>query len=100
MMKRGFDLCLLVLAAPAWVPLLCVVALMVRWKLGSPVLFCQDRPGRGGRLFRLTKFRTMTDSRGADGELLPDEDRLPAFGQWLRASSLDELPELWNVLKG
>jgi len=100
MMKRGFDLCLLVLAAPAWVPLLCVVALMVRWKLGSPVLFCQDRPGRGGRLFRLTKFRTMTDARGADGELLPDEDRLPAFGQWLRASSLDELPELWNVLKG
>ena len=99
-MKRVFDLCLLGLAAPVWVPLLCVVALMVRRKLGSPVLFCQDRPGRGGRLFKLTKFRTMTDARGADGELLPDADRLPEFGKWLRASSLDELPELWNVLKG
>ena len=99
-MKRVFDLCLLVLAAPVWVPLLCVVAVMVRRKLGSPVLFCQDRPGRGGALFKLTKFRTMTDARGADGELLPDAGRLPAFGKWLRGSSLDELPELLNVLKG
>ena len=100
MLKRCFDLLLLLVAAPFWVPLLCVVAGLVRWKLGSPVLFCQDRPGVSGRLFRLTKFRTMTDARDAEGALLPDADRLPAFGKWLRASSLDELPELLNVLRG
>ena len=100
MLKRCFDLLLLLVAAPFWVPLLCVVAVLVRWKLGSPVLFCQDRPGVSGRLFRLTKFRTMTDARDAEGALLPDADRLPAFGKWLRASSLDELPELLNVLRG
>ncbi|HIG73243.1 MAG TPA: sugar transferase [Bacteroidetes bacterium] len=81
-------------------PLLVLLALLVRTKLGSPVLFRQQRPGQGGKPFTLIKFRTMTDARGPDGALLPDADRLPAFGQFLRSTSLDELPELWNVLKG
>ncbi len=69
-------------------------------KLGSPVIFHQDRPGCHEKVFRLCKFRSMTDERGADGELLPDEVRLTKFGKTLRATSLDELPELWNILKG
>lgn len=81
-------------------PLLVLLALLVRTKLGAPVLFRQQRPGEGGEPFTLIKFRTMTDARGADGALLPDAERLPAFGQFLRSTSLDELPELWNVLKG
>jgi len=68
--------------------------------LGKPVLFSQWRPGKGGRLFCLHKFRSMTDDRGGDGRLLPDAQRLTSFGRWLRATSLDELPELWNILKG
>ncbi len=99
-MKRFFDLVLLIGAAPLWVPVLVIVAWLVRWRLGSPILFCQDRPGKDGKLFRLMKFRTMTDARGLDGVLLPDADRLTPFGKWLRASSLDELPELLNILKG
>ena len=86
---------LLLLALP-----LLVVALLVRCKLGSPVLFRQVRPGLHGQPFEMVKFRTMTDARGADGALLPDAVRLTPFGRFLRASSLDELPELWNVLKG
>lgn len=81
-------------------PIIVAVAILVRWKLGSPVLFSQDRPGLEGRIFRMYKFRSMTDARGRDGKLLPDAERLPAFGRWLRATSLDELPELWNVLRG
>lgn len=81
-------------------PLLAVLAWWVRRELGSPVLFRQERPGLHGKTFTLYKFRTMTDARGSDGELLPDEERLPAFGRFLRSTSLDELPELWNVLKG
>lgn len=81
-------------------PVMAVTAVLVRAKLGSPVIFTQDRPGLNGRIFKLYKFRTMTDARGADGELLPDEDRLPPFGRKLRSTSLDELPELWNILKG
>lgn len=81
-------------------PLLMLLAVLVRTKLGSPVLFRQQRPGQGGEPFTLVKFRTMTDARGPDGALLPDADRLPAFGRFLRSTSLDELPELWNVLKG
>lgn len=81
-------------------PLLCVLALLVRFKLGSPILFRQVRPGLGARPFEMMKFRTMTDARGADGQLLPDGDRLTRFGRFLRASSLDELPGLINVVKG
>ena len=99
-MKRLFDflvasLALLLLALP-----LLLLALLVRRKLGSPVLFRQVRPGLHGQPFEMVKFRTMTDARGADGALLPDAVRLTPFGRFLRASSLDELPELWNVLKG
>lgn len=99
-MKRLFDLVVTVLAAPVWLPVLGVVALLVRQKLGSPVLFTQTRPGLGGRPFTLYKFRTMTDARDAAGNLLPDAERLPPFGRFLRSTSLDELPELWNVLRG
>ncbi len=99
-MKRAFDLItaamlLAVLALP-----LALLALVIRIRLGSPVFFRQQRPGLHGRLFRMIKFRTMTDARNAQGELLPDAERLTALGRALRASSLDELPELWNVLWG
>lgn len=99
-MKRLFDLLaaalgLLLLAMP-----LALLAWQVRRKLGSPVLFTQVRPGLYGKPFRMVKFRTMTDARDASGALLPDAQRLTPFGRFLRASSLDELPELWNVLRG
>jgi lipopolysaccharide/colanic/teichoic acid biosynthesis glycosyltransferase len=99
-MKRLFDLLasaigLLILAVP-----LALLAWQVRRKLGSPVFFSQVRPGLHGKPFRMVKFRTMTDARDANGALLPDAQRLTPFGRFLRASSLDELPELWNVLKG
>ena len=81
-------------------PVMAVTALMVRKKLGTPVLFTQDRPGLDGRVFKLYKFRTMTDERDEEGKLLPDEQRLPEFGKKLRSTSLDELPELFNILKG
>lgn len=99
-MKRLFDVvvsacALLVLALP-----LLVVIWMVRRKLGSPVFFTQVRPGMHGKPFKMVKFRSMTSERGTDGELLPDAERLTPFGRFLRSTSLDELPELWNVLKG
>ena len=81
-------------------PILVIVAILVRTKLGSPVLFRQERPGKNGKIFRMYKFRSMTDQRDAQGELLPDGVRLTAFGKMLRATSLDELPELFNILKG
>lgn len=81
-------------------PVILTTALLVRIKLGSPVIFRQRRPGRYGHPFTMLKFRTMTDARGPDGTLLPDAQRLPKFGRWLRASSLDELPGLINVLRG
>lgn len=99
-MKRMFDLCISLLA----LLLLCLPLLFLVWavrsKLGSPVFFRQVRPGLHGQPFEMVKFRTMTDERGADGALLPDAVRLTPFGRFLRATSLDELPELWNVLKG
>ena len=99
-MKRLFDFLLALLALLLLALPLVVLALLVRRKLGSPVLFRQVRPGLHGQPFEMVKFRTMTDARGADGALLPDAVRLTPFGRFLRASSLDELPELWNVLKG
>lgn len=81
-------------------PVLLVLAVFVRRKLGSPVLFRQQRPGLNGKIFTMYKFRSMTDKRDGEGKLLPDEDRLPSFGKFLRSTSLDELPELINVLKG
>lgn len=99
-MKRPFDLLAAAMGLLALAPLLGVLALLVRWRLGVPVLFRQVRPGLGGRPFELIKFRTMTDARDADGTWLSDAERLTRFGQFLRKTSLDELPELWNVLKG
>ncbi len=81
-------------------PALAALAGVIRWRLGSPVLFRQTRPGLHGRPFEMVKFRTMTDERDADGHLLPDAERLTPFGRFLRGASLDELPELWNVLRG
>jgi lipopolysaccharide/colanic/teichoic acid biosynthesis glycosyltransferase len=100
MAKRLFDILFSLGWLVGFAPLLLVVALLVRLKLGSPVLFIQERPGLRGRPFRMVKFRTMTDQRGPDGELLPDEVRLTAFGKFLRATTLDEFPEMWNVLVG
>lgn len=98
--KRLFDLVLTLPGVIFLLPVLIVIMFLVRVKLGRPVLFKQQRPGLGGRPFWLLKFRTMTDARGADGVLLPDAERLTRFGRFLRAASLDELPELFNVLKG
>jgi lipopolysaccharide/colanic/teichoic acid biosynthesis glycosyltransferase len=98
--KRGFDIGLALLAMLLFSPILLVVAVLVRLKLGSPVLFRQVRPGRDGVPFRMVKFRSMTDARDAQGRLLADAERLTRFGRFLRASSLDELPEIWNVLLG
>jgi lipopolysaccharide/colanic/teichoic acid biosynthesis glycosyltransferase len=98
--KRLFDFLASTAALVALSPGLLGLAILVRWKLGSPVIFRQPRPGRGGRIFEVWKFRTMTNARDGHGQLLPDAVRLPPFGRWLRATSLDELPELWNVLRG
>ncbi len=100
MIKRLFDIGVAVSALVILSPCLLVLAILIRLKLGSPILFVQQRPGLHGVPFRMVKFRTMTDARGPDGVLLPDAERLPPFGQLLRRTSLDELPELWNVLCG
>mgnify|MGYP002512628328 CR=1 FL=1 len=98
--KRIFDVVLSALAIMILSPVGLSVAVLVKIKLGSPVLFCQERPGKGEKFFRLYKFRTMTDKRDGNGGLLPDEARLTGFGRILRTTSLDELPELVNIFKG
>ena len=98
--KRLQDFCCAFIALIALSPVLAVTALLVKIKLGSPVIFAQDRSGLNGKIFKMYKFRTMTDERDENGELLPDEKRLTPFGKMLRSTSLDELPELINILKG
>lgn len=98
--KRGLDIFCAVLAILFFWWVFVIVAVLVRVKLGSPVLFTQDRPGKDGKIFRLYKFRSMTDKRDAQGKLLPDDERLPRFGRILRSTSMDELPEVFNILRG
>ncbi|KAA0014345.1 sugar transferase [Billgrantia pellis] len=100
MLKRLFDIGVAAVLLTVLSPLMLAIAALVRYKLGAPVLFSQERPGLLGRPFRMFKFRTMLDTRDIAGELLPSDRRLTRFGKTLRATSLDELPELWNVLKG
>ena len=98
--KRLLDVTVSVSALVLLAPLLLATGIAVRVKLGRPVLFRQPRPGLGERVFEICKFRTLTEERGTDGRLLPDEARLTGFGRWLRSTSIDELPELFNVVKG
>lgn len=99
-MKRMFDISLALSAGVVLLPIVLVVATLIRWHFGRPILFHQQRPGLNGKPFMLYKFRTMSDARDAQGKLLPDELRLGRFGQVVRRLSLDELPQLWNVLIG
>lgn len=98
--KRPQDLFLSISALIVLSPILLIVAILVRTKLGSPIIFTQDRPGKNEKIFKMYKFRTMTDERDDNGDLLPDSVRLTRFGKILRATSLDELPELWNIVRG
>lgn len=98
--KRPLDFIFALLAVVILSPLLLILAILVRIKLGSPVIFKQPRPGLNEKIFTLYKFRTMTNEKDENGNLLPDEDRLTSFSKFLRSTSLDELPELWNILKG
>ena len=98
--KRFFDVLLSGCALILLSPVLLIVAVLVRTKLGSPVIFCQERPGKNEKIFQMYKFRSMTDARDENGVLLPDEVRLTRLGRILRSTSLDELPELWNILRG
>lgn len=98
--KRILDVLLSGCALIVLSPVLLIVAVLVRTRLGSPVIFCQPRPGKDEKIFKMYKFRSMTDARDENGELLPDEVRLTRFGRTLRSTSLDELPELWNIFKG
>ena len=98
--KRLLDILLSGLALIVLSPVLLVTAILVRTKLGSTVIFCQERPGKDEKIFRLYKFRSMTDEKDENGNLLPDEIRLTRFGRLLRSTSLDELPELWNIFRG
>ena len=100
MLKRVFDIAFALIGLAVLAPVLLVVAGLVRWKLGSPIFFCQTRAGMNGERFRLIKFRTMRDAADSSGNFLADGERLTALGTSLRKWSLDELPELWNVLKG
>ena len=98
--KRILDIILSLIALIIFSPLLISTAILVRFKLGSPILFRQARPGKNEKIFHILKFRTMTDEKDKDGNLMPDEIRLTKFGQFLRSTSIDELPELLNILKG
>ena len=98
--KRILDICCALAAMIVFCWLYAIVAILVRVKLGSPVIFCQERPGKDEKVFKLYKFRSMTDERDENGDLLPDDVRLTKFGRLLRSTSLDELPEAWNILKG
>ena len=98
--KRALDLVLVFASSPITVPVILATAAWVRLSLGPGVFFRQTRPGLNGKPFTMIKFRTMVETRGADGELLPDDERLTRFGRLLRSTSLDELPELWNVVRG
>ena len=98
--KRLLDILLSGCALIVLSPVLLIVAILVRFKLGSPVIFCQERPGKNEKIFKMYKFRSMADERDENGELLPDEVRLTKFGRALRSTSLDELPELWNIFRG
>jgi len=99
-MKRLLDFFVSFFVLVVLLPIILLVAFSIRLKLGGPIFFYQQRPGLNGNLFQMIKFRTMLDISGADGNYLPDSDRLTPFGKFLRSTSLDELPELWNVLKG
>ena len=98
--KRILDIVISLLGLIVLSPVMLIVAILVKIKLGSPVIFKQDRPGKNGKIFRLYKFRSMSDKKDKNGNLLPDSERLTKFGKILRATSLDELPELFNILKG
>lgn len=98
--KRTLDLILSLMALIVLMPLMIIIGILVRINLGSPIIFKQKRPGKNEKIFTLYKFRTMTDKRDIDGNLLPDEYRLTKFGKFLRSTSLDELPELINIIKG
>lgn len=98
--KRTIDILLSGLALIILSPILLILAILVRVKLGGPIIFKQERPGLNEKIFKMYKFRTMTDAKDKDGNLLPDEDRLTSFGKKLRSTSLDELPELINIFKG
>ncbi|CAM2867136.1 Putative colanic biosynthesis UDP-glucose lipid carrier transferase [Legionella steigerwaltii] len=100
LLKRFFDVLLASILLVLLMPILVIVALLTRYHLGSPIFFRQDRPGLHGKTFQLIKFRTMKELYNKQGEVLPDKDRITRFGHFVRASSLDELPQLWNVLKG
>ena len=98
--KRFLDFTLSLIAIIILSPIYIIVAILIRIKLGSPVIFCQERPGKDEKVFKMYKFRTMTDAKDENGNLLPDDIRLTSFGKKIRATSLDELPELFNILKG
>lgn len=98
--KRFLDFTLSLIAIIILSPIYIIVAILIRIKLGSPVIFCQERPGKDEKIFKMYKFRTMTDAKDENGNLLPDDIRLTSFGKKIRATSLDELPELFNILKG
>ena len=98
--KRVLDFVLSLIAIIVLSPVYLIVAILVRTKLGSPIIFTQERPGKDEKIFKMYKFRSMTDERDENGNLLPDEIRLTKFGKALRSTSLDELPELFNILKG